>query len=210
MTPVLTSGHLGPASSLRRDGWGGGGGGGWRGDGGGGGGLPSLSPPPGMEPCAGAGPTREPGCFCRTLPVLGKGWQVALFPSFLPNIPFKLNPGHKPDSVLPFFPGIFSRRLSKIWLSRSRWLCLRSSGVHAGWGSCPLSSGFLAPSLISAAAPSRSGSSRLGISLAACSWLARTSSIKGRASSSCPRSFRGGFGRSDFQDDLPEGSGNFD
>lgn len=97
-----------------------------------------------------------------------------------------------------------------MWLSRSRWLCRRSSGEQAGCGSWCCSSGFRAPSLVSAPAPSRSGSAGLGIPSAACSWLARTSSIKGRASSSWPRSFRGGFARSDFQDDLPEGRANLE
>lgn len=87
-----------------------------------------------------------------------------------------------------------------MWLSRSRWPCRRSSGVQAGGGPRLPSSAF-APSP-AAAAPSRSGSSGPGTCSAARSWLARTSSIKGRASSSWPRSFRGGFGRSDFQEDL--------
>lgn len=97
-----------------------------------------------------------------------------------------------------------------MWLSRSRWLCRRSSGEQAGCGSRLRSSGFRSPSLASAPAPSRSGSTGLGIPSAACSWLARTSSIKGSASSSWPRSFRGGFERSDFQDDLPEGGANLE
>lgn len=102
----------------------------------------------------------------------------------------------------PFFPGIFSKRLSRIWLSLSLWICRLSSGVHSCLVTELLSSTFLSFSQPSLETASLSGSSRLRISFEACSWLASTSSMSGRGSSSWFRSLICGFERSVFQDDL--------
>lgn len=102
----------------------------------------------------------------------------------------------------PFFPGIFSRRLSRIWFSLSLWRCRRSSGLHSGLVSEGFSSPFFSASLLSLATGSLSGSSGLGSSPGACSGAPSTSSMRGRESSSWFKSLICGFERSDFQDDL--------
>lgn len=102
----------------------------------------------------------------------------------------------------PFFPGIFSRRLSRIWFSLSLWRCRRSSGLQSGLVSEGVSSPFLSLSQLSLGTGSFSGSSGLGSSPGACSGAPSTSSIRGRESSSWFKSLICGFERSDFQDDL--------
>lgn len=103
----------------------------------------------------------------------------------------------------PFFPGIFSRRLSRIWFSLSLWRCRRSSGLQSGLVSEGASSPpFLSASQLSLGTGSLSGSSGLGSSPGACSGAPSTSSIRGRESSSWFKSLICGFERSDFQDDL--------
>lgn len=100
--------------------------------------------------------------------------------------------------ISPFFPGIFSRRLSRIWLSLSRWTCLRSSALHTD----PLSSPFFSAAQLSLGSASLSGSSSPGTSPGVCSWFPKTSSMSGRESSSWFKSFIWGFERSVFHEDL--------